>query len=210
MISILLADDHPIVRQGLKQILSVELDVSEVGEASSAADVLRLARSKEWSVIILDLAMPGRSGLDVLADLRREHPNLPVLVLSMHPEDQFAVQALRAGASSYLTKGTAADELAKAVRKIIGGGKYITAAVAERLALDLERGADRPAREQLSDREYLVMTMIASGKTVTDIAMELSLSVKTVSTYRTRILRKLDLKNTAALVRYALVRELVK
>jgi DNA-binding NarL/FixJ family response regulator len=210
MISILLADDHPIVRQGLKQILSVELDVSEVGEASSAADVLRLARSKEWSVIILDLAMPGRSGLDVLADLRREHPNLPVLVLSMHPEDQFAVQALRAGASSYLTKGTAADELAKAVRKIIGGGKYITAAVAERLALDLERGADRPAREQLSDREYLVMTMIASGKTVTDIAMELSLSVKTVSTYRTRILRKLDLKNTAALVRYALDRELVK
>jgi DNA-binding NarL/FixJ family response regulator len=210
MISILLADDHPIVRQGLKQILSVELDVSEVGEASSAADVLRLARSKEWSVIILDLAMPGRSGLDVLADLRREHPNLPVLVLSMHPEDQFAVQALRAGASSYLTKGTAADELAKAVRKIIGGGKYITAAVAERLALDLERGADRPVREQLSDREYLVMTMIASGKTVTDIAMELSLSVKTVSTYRTRILRKLDLKNTAALVRYALDRELVK
>ncbi len=210
MITILLADDHPIVRQGLKQILSVELDVSEVGEASSAADVLRLARSKEWSVIILDLAMPGRSGLDVLADLRREHPNLPVLVLSMHPEDQFAVQALRAGASGYLTKGTAADELAKAIRKIIGGGKYITAAVAERLALDLERGADRPAREQLSDREYLVMTMIASGKTVTDIAMELSLSVKTVSTYRTRILRKLDLKNTVALVRYALDRELVK
>ncbi len=209
-IKILIADDHPVVRVGLRQILSAEPDLIVGGEAASSAEVLQLARRERWDVVVLDLTMPGRGGLEALRDLKREHPKLPVLVLSVHPEDQFAIRVLRAGASGYLTKESASDELVTAIRRSVAGGKYLSPALAENLALDLDRGADKASHARLSDREYLVMTMIASGKSVTDIARELALSPNAISTYRARVLQKLNLRNTTEIIRYALERQLVK
>ena len=209
MIRILIADDHAIVRRGLKHIVSEQPDMTVVGEAENARQVLDLVRTDEWDVIVLDINMPGRSGLEVLKELRREHPKLPVLVLSVHPEDQYGVRVLKAGAAGYLTKDSAPDELVQAIRKVHRGGKYVSASLAEVLAFELETETDRPRHESLSDREYQVMTMIASGKTVGEIGEDLSLSVKTISTYRARVLGKMKMRTNAELTHYVIQNQLL-
>ncbi len=206
---VLVADDHPVVRQGIKRILSEEPDVSAIGEAQSAADVLRLIRQQEWDLVILDISMPG-GGLDALKQIVHERPRVPVLVLSVHPEDQYAVRVLKAGAAGYLTKDTPPDELKKAVRKVMQGGKFVSATLAEKLASGLGRAGVGPDHETLSDREYQVLCMIASGKTVSEIGRELALSVKTISTYRARVLKKLALRNNTELARYGIQHQLVE
>ena len=209
MIRILIADDHPIVRRGLKQILSDEPDMAVPGEAGDAREVLELVEGGDWDIVILDITMPGKNGLDILKDLKQKYPKLPVLVLSIHPEDQYAVRALKTGASGYLTKESAPEELVKAIRKILNRGKYVSASLAERLAFDLETGGGA-SHIRLSNREYQVMLMIAAGKRISDIAAEMSLSVKTISTYRTRILEKMNLKNNAEITHYAIKNFLVE
>ena len=206
---ILIADDHAVFRRGLKETIAEAFPKVTFGEAKSAAEVLEGVRLHTWDIVILDISMPGRSGLDILDDLKRLRPALPILLLSMHPEEQYARRALKAGASGYLTKESVPEELKLAVRKIAGGGRYVSATLAEKLAHDLRRGADLPVHELLSDREFQVLRMIASGKTVTGIADEMGVSVKTVSTYRWRILEKTGLKTTAELIRYALQAQLV-
>ena len=210
MLKILIADDHPIVRQGLKQILSEEFDEVTFGEAKNSQEVLDLVREKSWNMVILDITMPGRGGLDVLNELKGQYPKLPVLVLSMHPEDQYAVRVLKAGASGYLTKGSVQEELIKAIKKILGGGKYVSPALGEKMAFNLETKTEKPLHEILSDREYQVMIMIASGKTVSGIAEELSLSVKTIDTYRARILEKMKMKTNAELTHYVIKNKLIE
>ncbi len=209
MIRLLIADDHAIVREGLKQIVAEIGDMSVDGEASNGQQVMELVRQRDWDVVLLDLAMPGRGGIDTLRQLKREKPDLPVLILSIYPEDQYAVRALKDGAAGYLTKESAPEELVKAIRKAAKGGKYVSPALAERLAYELETDADKPPHERLSDREYQVMLMLASGRTVGQIAEELSLSVKTVSTNRARLLRKMGMKTNAELTYYAVKRQLV-
>ena len=208
MIKILIADDHPIIRRGLKQILSDEPDIAMVGEAESSNEVFELVRTHHWDAVVLDITMPGRGGLDTLKELKRQYPELPVLMLSMHPEDQFAVRAFKAGAAGYMTKESAPDELIKAIRKITKGGKYVSATLAEKLVSIM--GAEPPSQDSLSAREYQVMLMIASGKTLSQIAEEMSLSVKTISTYRTHILEKMEMKNNAEITYYAIKNGLVK
>jgi DNA-binding NarL/FixJ family response regulator len=210
MIRILIADDHAIVREGLKQILAETPDMVVAGEAANGQEALEYIRKAECDLVLLDLAMPGRDGLDTLKELKREKPKLPVLVLSIYPEEQYAVRAFKAGVSGYLTKESAPEELIAAIRKVAQGGKYVSASLAEKLALHLEVDADKPVHELLSDREYQVMLMIASGKTVQEIADEMSLSVKTISTYRTRALNKMGMKNNAAFTYYALKHGLVQ
>ena len=210
MIKIMIADDHPVVRQGLKQILSEEPDMTVLGEAQDSQEVLDLVRKQDWDIIILDITMPGRGGLDVLKELKHERPKLPVLILSVHPEDQYAVRALKAHASGYMTKDSAPGELVDAIRKILRGGKYISPTLAEKLAVYLETETGKPLHETLSDREYQVMLMISSGKTVSQIADELSLSVKTIDTYRTRILYKMKMKTNAELMKYAIKNKLIE
>jgi two-component system invasion response regulator UvrY len=209
MLKILIADDHAVVQQGLKQILSDEFGKVEFGEASNTVEALDLARKRAWDMMVLDISMPGRSGLDVLKELRQSNPKLPVLVLSVHPEDQYAVRALKAGAAGYLTKDSASEELVKAVRQICNGRKYVSESMAEKLASMIDDEGPRSPRESLSDREFQVLRMLAEGKTVSEIADELSLSVKTISTYRVRILEKLRLKTNAQLIHYALQQGLV-
>jgi DNA-binding NarL/FixJ family response regulator len=209
MIKILIADDHPIVRKGLKQILSEESDMGVFGEAQNSQELLELVRKQDWDIVILDITMPGRGGIDVLKELKHQYPKLPFLILSMHPEDQYAVRALKAGAGGYLTKESAQEELIKAIRKVVRGGKYISSTLAEKLAFDLETETEKPLHETLSDREHQVLLMIASGKTVSEIAEELSLSVKTIDTYRARILEKMKMKTNAELTYYAIKNELV-
>jgi two-component system, NarL family, invasion response regulator UvrY len=209
MMRILIVDDHAIVRRGLRELLSDEFHRVAFGEASDAQQALEQLRKKEWDVALLDIALPGKSGLDLLKELKTEWPKLPVLILSAHPEDQFAVRALKAGAGGYMTKESAPEELAKALRKIMAGGRYVSPALAEMLALGVTKDLTRTPHETLSDREYEVMSRIASGKTVTEIAEELSLSPKTISTYRTRVLEKLGLKNSAAIVQYVIRNGLV-
>lgn len=209
MIKILIADDHPIVRKGLKEIIEETPGMKVVEEASNGQEVLEKVFKKDINVVLLDISMPGRSGLDILRDMKRQKPKLVVLVLSMHPEEQYAVQALKEGASGYLTKKSAPDELLTALRKVSSGGKYVSASLAEKLAYALEKDGEKPPHETLSVREYEVMRMIASGKTVTEIARELFLSPKTISTYRARILEKMRMKNNAQLVRYAIKNRLV-
>lgn len=209
MIKILIADDHAIVRQGLKQIIVEEPDLTVAGEAQTAQQVLDLVRQRDWDVVVLDISMPGRSGLEVLKELKQERPRLPVLVLSMHPEEQFAVRALKAGAAGYLTKESAPEELITAIRKVLGGGKYVNATQAEKLAFALAASSERSPHETLSDREYEVLRLIGSGRTVSEIAEQLSLSVKTISTYRARILDKMNLRNTAELMHYAISHRLL-
>jgi len=210
MIKILIADDHPIVRKGLKQILSEEIDIGEVGEAQNSQEVLDLVQKQDWDIVVVDITMPGRGGIDVLKELKQLRPKLPVLILSMHPEDQYAVRSLKAGAAGYLTKGSAQEELIKAIRKILQGGKYVSSTLAEKLAFDLEREPEKPLHETLSDREYQVMLMIASGKTISQIAEEMLLSVKTISTYRTRLLEKMKMATNAEITHYAIKNKLVE
>lgn len=209
MIKILIADDHPIVRKGLKEIIEETPGMKVVDEASNGQEVLEKIFKKDINVVLLDISMPGRSGLDILRDIKRQKPKLVVLVLSMHPEEQYAVQALKEGASGYLTKESAPDELLTALRKVSSGGKYVSSSLAEKLAYALEKDGEKPPHETLSVREYEVMCMIASGKTVNEIARELFLSPKTISTYRARILEKMRVKNNAQLVRYAIKNRLV-
>ena len=209
MIKILVADDHAVVRRGLRKILAKTPDIVLGGEATNGPEVLSKVRSDHWDVVVLDISMPGRSGLDVLKDLKRERPKLPVLVLSMHAEDEYAVRVLKAGASGYLTKGAMPEEVVRAIKKVVSGGKYVTSRVAEKLVFDLGKDTEKPPHTTLSDREYEVMCMIASGKTVGNIGKELSLSVKTISTYRTRILEKMKLQTNAELTRYAISNHLV-
>lgn len=205
---ILIADDHPIVREGLKRVLSSESDMRVEGEAADSEATLELARAKDWDVVVLDLAMPGRGGLEVLNLLRREKPTLPVLVLSVHPEDQLALQVLKAGASGYLNKEAASEELIGAIRRVVGGGKYISPTLAEGVVFGLASESTGEPREILSDREHQVMNLLVAGRTVTEIAGMLSVSVKTVSTLRHRLLSKLKLRNNAELIRFAFERHI--
>lgn len=207
MLRILIADDHPIVRKGLKQILSDESDIEYIGEARNDSEVLNLAYTQDWDAVVLDITMPGRGGLEVLTDLKRLYPKLPVLVLSIHPEDQYAVRALKEGASGYMNKETAPEELVRAIRKIIKGGKYVSSSLAEKLASMLS--IEAPLHEHLSVREHQVMLLIASGSTLTQIADEMSLSVKTISTYRSRILEKMGMTNNVEITRYAMQYKLI-
>jgi DNA-binding NarL/FixJ family response regulator len=209
LIKILIADDHAVVRRGLKQILGEEPDMAVFGEARNTEEVLKNIREQNWDILILDITMAGESGLDVLKTLKHTRPKLPVLFLSIHPEDQYAVRVLKAGAAGYMTKESAPEELVKAIRKVLRGGKYISPSLAEKLAFDLETDSEKPPHESLSNREYQVMCMIASGKTVKVIAEEMYLSVKTISTYRQRILEKMKMKTNAELIRYAIKNQLV-
>jgi two-component system invasion response regulator UvrY len=209
MIRIFIADDHAVVREGLKHILSEMPDVFVAGEAINGQEVLEKVGSEDYDLILLDIAMPGRDGLEILKDLKLQKPKLPVLILSMFPEEQYALRALKSGASGYLTKDSIPDELIKAVRKILKGGKYISSSFSEKLLFSFDNDAEKPIHETLSDREYQVLRMIASGKTLQGIADELSLSVKTISTYRSRILEKMGMKNNAELTHYAIKHHLV-
>jgi len=209
MIKILIADDHPIVRKGLKQILAETPNIIVAGEANNGAEVLTKVLKNEYDMVLLDISMPGRDGIDTLKELKDLKPNLPVLVLSIHSEDQYAVRVLRAGAYGYLTKESAPEELISAIRTVSLGRKYISPSVAEKLVFNLNNNAPKQPHEKLSDREYQVMDLIASGKTVKEISEDLSLSVKTISTYRARILEKMKMKNIAELIRYAIKNGLV-
>ena len=209
MIKVLIADDHAVVRQGLKQILSEVPDMTVGGEAMDAQQVLDKVRTHDWDVVTLDISMPRRSGLEIIKELKHERPKLPILVLSIHPEDQFAARVLKAGASGYLTKESTPDELVQAIRKVSAGGKYVSASLAEKLAAGLQLNMHKPPHEILSNREYEVMCMIASGKTVKEIAQHLSLSVKTISTHRMHILQKMNMRTTAELMHYAMENRLV-
>ena len=209
MIRILIADDHAIVREGLKQIVAETHDMIVAGEASNGREVLTLAASEGWDVILLDISMPGRGGMDTLRQLKRSYPELPVLMLSIYPEDQYGVRALKDGASGYLNKDSAPEELVAAIRKVTQGRKYVSAALAEKLARDLSSDEQSPPHDRLSAREYQVMLMLASGRTVSEIASELSLSVKTISTNRTRLMKKMNMKTNAELTYYAVKQGLV-
>ncbi len=204
MLKVLIADDHAIVRKGLQQIVKEQAPFIQVEEASDGQEVLDKVYSTEWDCLVLDISMPHRSGLDILHEVRHSRPNLPVLILSMHPEEQYAVRVLKAGAAGYMTKDTALDELVGAIERVTAGGKYVSASLAEKLAFGLSGQLDRLPHETLSDREYTVLLMIGQGKSVSEIADELGLSVKTISTYRSRILEKLDMKSNADLIRYVI------
>lgn len=206
---VLIADDHPVVRRGLRQLLADEYRDLLVGEAGDSGEVFKLAREHEWDIIILDISMPGTSGLEALKELKKERPKVPVLILSSHPEEQYAIRVLKAGASGYMSKETAPESLIEGIRKIIRGGRYVSPGVAELLVTSIGTDWERLPHENLSDREYAVLRLIGSGKTVGEIAGELSLSVKTVSTYRTRILEKMGMKTNAELTHYALKNALV-
>jgi DNA-binding NarL/FixJ family response regulator len=193
----------------LKLILADHFKKAVFGEARNAHEALTRAAKEKWDVVVLDITMPGRSGLEVLREIKRLRPKLPVLVLSMHPEDQFAVRLLKAGAAGYLTKESAGDELVGAIEKVTAGGRYISPTLAERMASYLDMDVQKAPHERLSDREFLILRMIASGKTVSQIGKELSLSVKTISTYRARLLEKMDMKTNSEITHYALQNQLV-
>jgi DNA-binding NarL/FixJ family response regulator len=203
MMRVLIADDHAIVRKGLRQIAEESGKIS-VDEAANGQEALDKLRQDRWDALVLDISMPGRHGLDVLQAVRDLQPQLPVLILSMHPEEQYAMRVLKAGASGYMNKDTAPGELVQAIQKIVNGGKYISATLAEKLAYEISGDSDKLPHEKLSDREYRVLVMIGAGKSVSQIAEELSLSVKTVSTYRSRLLEKMNLNNNADLIRYVI------
>ena len=209
MINVVVVDDHAVVREGIKRIVSESGGMTVSGEASDGHEAIRVIKNQPCDVVLLDITMPNKSGLDVLKELHAASPRLPVLVLSMHPEDQYAVRVLRAGASGYVTKDSAPAKLVHAIRKVVRGGKYVSPSLAEKLVYDLGTDTAKPVHEILSDREYQVLCMIASGKTVTEVAQELALSVKTISTYRARLLEKLNMKNNAELTRYAIKEGLV-
>lgn len=206
---VLIADDHAIVRQGLRQILSDTPDLEVAGEADNGVAAIQLARQQPWDVMLMDVSMPDRNGIDALKIIRKEFPRLPVLILSMYPEDQYAIRALKAGAAGYLTKQSAPEQLVHAIRQVASGKKYVSAALALELADAISDDSERPPHEKLSDREYQTLCLIASGKTLTQIGEELNLSVKTVSVYRARLLEKMRLHNNAELTHYGLKHGLV-
>ena len=206
---ILIADDHAVVRRGLREILASEHDMDVVGEARNGDEALELVRKVDWDVAVLDFSMPGRSGVELIKEIKRRHPGRPVLVLSMLPEEAHAAQVFKAGGSGYINKESAGEELTAAIRKVANGGKYVSANFAEKLATDLAPDAEKPLHESLSDREYRVMWLLASGKQINQIAEEMFLSPSTISTYRARILKKLKLTDNAALVRYAVKQQLI-
>lgn len=209
MIKILIADDHAIIRRGLTQIVGCEFDMEVAGEAENGQQTLEFVRTQHCDVVVLDINMPGRSGLDVLKEVKHERPRLPVLVLSVHPEEQYGVRVLKAGAAGYLTKESAPEQLVQAIRRVYRGGKYVSDSLAEKLIFELGSDGDQPPHDGLSDREYEVMLMIASGNTVGEIAGVLSLSVKTISTYRARVLAKMNMKNNAELTYYVIQNRLL-
>jgi two-component system, NarL family, invasion response regulator UvrY len=206
---ILIIDRHEIVREGLKRILDDQAGPKVIGEAGAAPDALRLVRERDWDMAVLDFSLGGRGGLEVLKELRRIRSKMPVLILSMHTEEDYARRAFKAGAAGYITKDSPRGEFARAIDKVLGGGRYVSAALAETLSADLARGTDRPPHEILSDREFEVLRWIGLGKTVREIATLLTLSDKTVSTYRARLLEKMDLKTSAQLICYAIRNQLV-
>jgi DNA-binding NarL/FixJ family response regulator len=210
MVRVLIADDHAILRRGLRQIIEETDDLTVVGEADSSAQTLQHIRSQPCDVVLLDISMPDRNGMDTLGIIKRDHPKIAVLMLSTYPESQYAVRALRGGAAGYLNKQSAPAQLVTAIRQVATGKKYVTPAVAEELARHLQNESDRPPHELLSNREYQTMCMIAGGRTVSEIAQQLSLSVKTVSVYRARILAKLGVGNNAAIAHYAIKNKLVE
>ncbi|MFC2169319.1 response regulator [Acidobacteriota bacterium] len=210
MINILIADDHSVIREGLKKILSENGGKFKADEASNGQTTLKKIWENDYDVVVLDISMPGKNGIDILKQVKEIKPTLPVLILSMYPEDQFAVRVLKCGAAGYLTKEKAPDELKDAINKVLEGRKYISSSLAEKLASDLELNYKKPSHERLSDREYQVMCMIATGKTLKEISEELALSITTISTYRSRILKKMKLKNNAEISYYAIKHELVK
>ncbi len=211
MIRVMIADDHAILRRGLRQIIDETTDIAVIGEAENSAETLRFIREHPIDVLLLDISMPDRNGIDTLKLVKKEKPKLSVLMLSMHPENQYAVRALRSGAAGYLNKQSAPGQLVTAIREAAKGRKYVTPVVAEELANQLSRGdEEQPDHHQLSNREYQTMCLIASGRTLTEIADQLSLSVKTISVYRTRILEKLHLKSNAEITHYAIKNQLVE
>ncbi|MBI2882436.1 MAG: response regulator transcription factor [Candidatus Methylomirabilis oxyfera] len=209
MIRVVIADDHVVVRQGLVHILSEEHDMTVVGEAGNAQELLAMVRTQRCDAVVLDISMPGQSGLETLQELKREHSHLPVVMLSVYPEDQYAVQALKKGAAAYITKDSAREELVRAIRQVVTRGRYISPRLAEQLAVHVATETEKPPHEALSVREYQVLCRIAAGKAMMEIAAELSLSVKTINTYRARVLEKMSMKSNAELIRYALQHRLI-
>jgi two-component system, NarL family, invasion response regulator UvrY len=210
VIKVLVADDHAIVRRGLRQILAETADVIVGGEAATGDEVLQLVRDQRWSVVILDISLPRGNGLELLTTIRREKPETPVLILTVHPEEQYAVRCIKAGAAGFLNKESAPEQLIEAVRKIAGGGRYVTTELAETLASVLAGASPGAPHERLSDREFEIFKMLGSGRTVSQIAQQLALSVKTVSTHRARILKKMSLQTNAELTHYAMRNHLVE
>ena len=209
MIKVFITDDHLLIREGFKKLLKDEMDIEVAGEAGNANDAMDFLLKNNVDVLILDINLPDKSGLDLLKELKEFKPDLRVLILSMHPEDRFAMRVLRAGAYGYVTKESAGEELVKAIRKVHSGGKYVSATLAEKLVFEIQSGSDKPVHEILSDREFQVFQMIASGKTLAEISDSLSLAVTTVSTYRARILEKLNLHSNAELIHYAITNKLL-
>jgi len=209
MIRILITDDHTLIREGFKKILNREIDMSVIGEACNAAETMEMIRTLEFDVLVLDISMPGRTGLEIIQDIKKEAPDSKILILSMHPEQRFAMRALKSGADGYITKESVADELVNAIRKIVTGRKFISQAMAEEIAQDLGRGMDKPYHEQLSDREFEVFMLLGSGKSSREISEQLSLSLSTVNTYRARILHKMGMNSNAELIHYAVKNKLV-
>jgi DNA-binding NarL/FixJ family response regulator len=210
MINVLIADDHALIREGLRKTLSGEPDMTLIGEATNVVELFKQLERLVVNIILLDITMPGESGLDALKELHQKYPHIPVLVLSFHPEHRFAVRALKAGAAGYITKQSATEELVQAVRKIVGGGKYVSAALAEELATELNTHSGKLPHETLSDREFQVMRLIAAGKKSSEIAEELSVTISTVNTYRMRILEKMKMQSNVELARYALEHKLIE
>ena len=209
MIKIIIVDDHAVVRKGLKQIFDETMDIKVVDEANSGAELLEKAQTGKFDVVLLDISMPGRDGLDILKEFKLLRPNVPVLIFTMYPEEQYAVRVIKAGASGYINKENEPEILIQAIRKVALGRKYISPHLAELLASNLEVGGEAPVHETLSDREFQVMCLIASGKSVSEIANELSLSMNTISTYRLRILEKMGMKNNAEIIHYAIRNQLI-
>ena len=209
MLRILIADDHTVVRKGLKQILLEEFPAAHIEDVPDAEEMIKKVMQAKWDVVVSDMSMPGRSGLDALQQIKQIYPDLPVLILSIHPEEHYALRVLKAGASGYLSKGSASDELVKAVQTVLLGKKYISAAVAEKLASSFSADTAKHAHELLSDREFDVMKLLATGKSVSEIAEILSLSVTTISTYRARIMTKMNLKTNSDLTKYAIESKLL-
>ena len=208
MIKVIIVDDHPVVRRGLKQIIEDEPDMEVVGEAKNAGECFSLVQKTDCTLVVLDITLPDRNGFDVLKQLKYEHPNLPILILSVHPEEQYGLRFIKAGASGYLMKEGAPEELVKAIRKVTAGGKYISASLAEKLVSHLD-ASDKPPHENLSDREFQILCMIAQGKSLKSIADELCIGEKTVSTYRSRIMEKMKIGTNSGLTRYALENKLI-
>ena len=209
MLRILIADDHAIVRKGLRQILQEHYPGCHIEEASDAESVIKLTLGAEWDIIISDLTMPGRSGLDVVQHVSQNFPKLPVLIFSMHPEEQYAIRSLKAGAAGYLRKDAATDEMIRAIERVLQGRKYVSSYLAEKIASELDLDTSKPSHQTLSDREFHVFKLIAEGRTISEIAEQLSLSITTVSTYRARILAKMDMRTNAEIIRYALENQLI-